>query len=255
MHKRIASAPTVLQTTGGVQFRLSITGKLTLKSSQSKLGKRLPRNPFVKKSANETNGETKGSFGRPIPRPILKNRTRFEPKYIDNDKRNWICLPPPDIRQLQALAVTSAIINSDDYRSGNDKNVNFGLVTIRSYKQTIGDNPAVSVGPPIQLDWNYKEHRGVDIDAFEFKRGFARRNGLRQLAMSYYRRTTLLSNKYRISKAELDRAVKEAEKTKFRRQVTRLLLPMMIVEDALESTGRKVKRVFRKAKISKHRLQ
>jgi hypothetical protein len=45
--------------------------------------------------------------------------------------------------------------------------VGFGTVMVREYARSIGDNPSVSSGTPIGLDWSYFEPTLVDIDTFE----------------------------------------------------------------------------------------
>lgn len=125
------------------------------------------------------------------------------------------------------------------------KRVSFDAVNIRSYQQTMGDNPAVSYGPPIQLDWDYEEHDSIDIDSYEACRGLSRRN-LRQMATSYYQRKTFLEREYGFTEEETRQAKKDANKIKFRREVTKSLLPYMHVEHAIESVGRKVKRMVSK---------
>ena len=128
----------------------------------------------------------------------------------------------------------------------NCKNVCFDTVTIRSYSQTMGDNPAVSYGPPISLDWDYEQHDDIDIDEYESGRGFSRRT-MRQMVISYYRRKAMLSRDYGFSEEELVKAKKAADRTKFKREITNMLLPAMHVEAAIESARRKAKRIIRKS--------
>lgn len=180
------------------------------------------------------------------PRSILKSRTKFEPRFIKGDKKNWMCLPPPELQELPAYTATASA-NENISRNNESKRVGFNTVLIRSYKQTMGDNPCVSYGPPIQLDWEYEQHDGVDIDSFESQRVFSRR-GFRQLCMNYYQRRALLTREYGFTEQELAQAKKDANKAKFRRAVTNHFLPMMNFEVALESAGRKAKRIIRKGK-------
>lgn len=246
---------------------VSETGKLTRNSSQSLLGKHF-------KDTAETCSSTSSSISDnyiessdifdeittivsleeiqwPLvtssPRSILKSRTKSERRYIRSNKRNWMCLPPPDMDRIRELHSCIASTSTCSSGSGNGNRVGFDSVTIRSYQQTIGDNPSVSHGPPIQLDWEYEEHDGMDIDVYESLRFFSRRT-VRQLAISHYQRTSVLSREYGFTEEELTQAKKDANKTKLRRAITNILLPMMRVEDALESAGRKAKRVIRKGK-------
>ena len=142
---------------------------------------------------------------------------------------------------------TRPILKHSDSNSSSSKSVGFDSVCIRSYQQTMGDNPAVSYGPPISLDWDYEEHEDVNIDEYEFQRGFARRN-IQQMAISYYQRKAILTHDYGFTEEELKKAKKDANKIKLRRGVTNYFLPMMPVEDALASAGRKAKRMISKSK-------
>jgi hypothetical protein len=187
--------------------------------------------------------DIQGPLVKPAPRSILKSRTKFEPRFIKGDKKNWMCLPPPELQELPTC--TTAITN-DSSSSGNNR-VGFDSVLIRSYKQTMGDNPCVRYGPPIQLDWEYEQHDVVDIDSFESLSMFSRRS-LCQLGMSYYQRKALLIQEYGFTEEQFTQAKKDANRTKFRRAVTNQFLPMMRVQDALESAGRKAKRIIRAGK-------
>jgi hypothetical protein len=183
-----------------------------------------------------TIGNTEGHLVSASPRSILMRRTKSEPKFIKNDRKSWNCLPPPTVQD------NSECLEESRLREGSKKrSVSFTSVSIRSYEQTMGDNPSVSYGPPISLDWDYEQHDALDIDEFESERVFVRRS-MRQLAMNYYRRKALLTRDYGFTEEELMKAKKDADKTKMKRFVTNYFLPVMKVEDALESAGRKAKR-------------
>jgi hypothetical protein len=186
----------------------------------------------------------KGPLVTPLPASILKSQTKFEPRFIKGDKKNWMCLPAPELQELPARTTT---VRSSANGNNINKRVGFDTVLIRSYKQTIGDNPCVSYGPPIQLDWEYEQHDEVDIESFESQRVFSRRS-FRQLGLNYYQRKALLTREYGFTEEELAQSKKDTNKAKFRRAVTNHFLPMMGVETALESAGRKAKRIIRKGK-------
>lgn len=189
----------------------------------------------------------------PSPRPILKSRSKSEPRYICRGKSHWACLPAPldsgsipDVPLNTSFKRTRSVRVEDDNDDTDDKiekHVGFGTISIRSYRQTVGDNPAVSYGFPIQLDWEYEEEDEMEVDAYEYQKGPIRRQQ-RQFTMSYYKRKNRLMTEYGIDKDELTRARKNVDKTKFLRGVTYVLLPIMKVEDVLESAGRKAKRVL-----------
>lgn len=123
---------------------------------------------------------------------------------------------------------------------GGEKSVEWGTVEIRSYAQTIGYNPSVSYGTPIQLDWDYEIHDPVDLAEYESLRG--NRRNLRQMALSYYHRKNVLTWQYGHTEADVKAAKKLVEKAKFRQGVTLALLPVMRAEEAAESARRKAKR-------------
>ena len=115
---------------------------------------------------------------------ILKSRTKFEPRYINysTKRRSWRALPSPDSNHIKDLTAQSS---SRRLRSSSSNSVSFTSVTIRSYEQTIGDNPAVSYGTPISLDWNYEEHDSIELDSYEIKRSLNRRTR-HQMVIDHY---------------------------------------------------------------------
>jgi len=190
-------------------------------------------------------------------RSILKSHTKSEPRYIKPHRRSWKSLPSPDMDRIMgelscseefetcSLATFSSDISSAG-SSTHKRRVSFNSVKIRSYQQTMGDNPAVSYGTPISLDWDFEEHDIQDIDVYECEKGLSRRSS-RQMVMSYIQRKNLLAREYGFTEDELVQGKKDVEKTKFLRGVTNYFLPMMMVDTALESAGRKAKRIFNKS--------
>lgn len=142
-----------------------------------------------------------------------------------------------------AAPSSRSTIERQDSNASKSKKVCFDSVEIRSYAQTLGDNPSVCYGPPISLDWDYEDNDAIAIDDYEAERIFARRP-LRQLTVSYYRRKAILMRDYGFTEEELVRAKKDADKTKIKRAITNTLLPIMQVEAAFESAGRKAKRMI-----------
>jgi hypothetical protein len=176
---------------------------------------------------------------------ILKPNSFSEPRFVKGTKRkHWKCLPPlpPPPKPLASESASRNSSAKSASSSGSSKSVCFDSVSIRSYQQTMGDNPAVSIGPPIQLDWQYEQLGDEDIDAYESSRGYRRRK-YHQLPMSYYRRKDVLLRQYGFSKEDLLQKKKEINRAKFKRGVTNALLPIMFLQDALESAGRKARRL------------
>ena len=190
-------------------------------------------------------------YGVPCEIPMVRRgslkRTTSEPLHIIEKKSVWKCLPPPS-REILQRAVSEPI--EAPSRRAQGSSVKFDRVLVRSYTQTVGDNPSVSYGPPISLDWDYEEHDAVNIDEWEFNH--PPRRTLRQMVLSYYQRRNVLSWQYGVSEEELRAAKKETKKIKFQRSITQTLLPALHLEAAVESAARKTKR-FLKGRKQKER--
>lgn len=185
-------------------------------------------------------------------RSILKRGVSDGELYVSTKKGSWRCLPSPD---LEAIRRRFATTTSDNHESESHEgessrdgtrnaSVAFGSILIRSYSQTLGDNPSVSYGPPIQLDWNYEEHEPMDVDHYEDNR--PPRRSPRQMVLSYYHRKNVLTWKYGVSEEELKTTKKQIKREKMLRHLTVTALPIMHVEAAVESAARKAKRFFAK---------
>lgn len=126
--------------------------------------------------------------------------------------------------------------------SGGRGGISFGHVIIRAYSQTLGDNPAVSYGPPISLDWDYEEYEPILLEDYEGTR--PPRRSLRQMVLSYYYRKNVLNWQYGFSEEQLKASKQQIKKERFQRQLTATFLPAMQVEAVMESAARKAKRMF-----------
>jgi hypothetical protein len=143
---------------------------------------------------------------------------------------------------------TKCVRSMSDLNSPDESNpkqfgrsVSFHEVQIRSYGQTVGDNPCVGYGPPISLDWDYEEAEHMALDDYELHRG--KRREPRQMMMNYYHRMNLLTYMYGWSKEELEAVDKKVCRDKLKRGITRYFLPAMKLEESVESAARKIKRI------------
>lgn len=165
--------------------------------------------------------------------------------------KGWRNLPKVDLQSLKALHESIMCNNATKYLQSdpdcNPKRVHFGDMRIRNYSQTIGDNPSVSYGTPIALDWDYEELvPPILIDDYESVRG-ARRSA-RQMMLNYYHRRNILHYAYGYSEQQLDQAEKCTNKFKRQRALTKYFLPCSVLEDLLTSIVRKANRHILKQK-------
>lgn len=126
------------------------------------------------------------------PLLVQENRTRVSILKPSTDEipislkgRPFKHLPPPDLEEIKrnSPSVTTTLTSSRPCRQRQDS-VGFSSVIIREYDQTIGDNPSVSYGPPISLDWEYTQLECVTLEHYEAHR--PPRRTMRQMCMNYY---------------------------------------------------------------------
>jgi hypothetical protein len=156
--------------------------------------------------------------------------------------RGWKNLPKADLSQmkLSPVVATRRSCSAPQLK----RQVSFQNVEIRCYDQCVGDNPSVSYGTPISLDWSFCTMDPLDLDVYESARG--KRRNPRQMMMNYFNRRHLLTLSYGVTEAELVHAEKAATKIRNQRALTRALLPAAKVEDFFTSAARKTKRAMQK---------
>lgn len=146
-----------------------------------------------------------------------------------------------DIRAMLGMGDTADTAFSTSCRSlGRSKQqqrgVRFVNVCIREYDITIGDNPYCSHGVPICLDWNHGEESTIPIDFYEASHK-RRRTARRMLLNSFQRRDMLWRSGYRLE--DIESAIKENDREKFRRSLTLYFLPIFQVQEILSSGAEK----------------
>jgi len=191
-----------------------------------------------------------------VPVSILKCKLS-DPSAIQSKRFSWRVLPKPDIQQIhrrcsesincldRSVAFSSKLDDGSSEQhvipARKKSSVVFKDVLIRQYSQTIGDNPAVSYGPPISLDWEYEQEEPVELEKYEEDR--SPRRTMRQMILSYYQRRNVLTWQYGAAEEELREAKRAAKKIKAHRSFTNSLLPALPFEAAFESAGRKMRRL------------
>ena len=186
--------------------------------------------------------------GKKARRPFaIKRSSLLEEIPVKQGRCTWKQLPKLDLEKIRS--VTRGISEpapqspqlAADTQVRRQSSVVFHEVVIRNYDQTIGDNPSVSYGPPISLDWAFEENEPILLDDYENNRG-PRRN-TRQMILNYYNRRNLLMWRCGATEEELKQAEKDVNKIKNSRSLTKALLPAQKLEEALQSFGRKTKRL------------
>jgi len=129
------------------------------------------------------------------------------------------------------------------------REVSFHAIHIRHHEMILGDNPACSIGPPIELAWEYQNEEKHDLDIYEVERRPRRK--LRHLVLSYYRRKDILLQAG-YSENDMKSVERQIGKLKRQRKTTGFFLPIQKMEEVVQSAGRKVRRVAGGKKKEEH---
>ena len=103
--------------------------------------------------------------------------------------------------------------------------VTFHSVDVREYGVEIGDNPAVSIGPPLAIDWLYMPKGSESVDQYENKRRSKRRSKKVGLGWNYYQRYAILE-KAGFSKKEIRDAEQSANRSRKQRKASAFWFPI-----------------------------
>ena len=120
------------------------------------------------------------------------------------------------------------------------RTVSFHKIEIREYERTLGDNPSVSAGPPVTLDWKYNpDHQILHVDDYEKNK--TSRDDFRLCENS---RKSILRDGG-VPRAHIIEVEKEVDITKRNRKESSLISDSQEKrEAALESASRKFKRAL-----------
>jgi hypothetical protein len=181
--------------------------------------------------------ESSSSSQRSIIRPYSLSSI-----HIQTNRKAWKVLPCPkeSTTDYHQSSCTTLVVLDSTSQQQERRRVTFDKIRIRSYSQTVGDNPSVSVGTPVQLDWDYDEEQVISLEDYESC--ITRRRTARQMLLNYFNRRTILQHRCGCTEAEIDQGEKSVNVIKRQRSMTRALLHFSTLEDMLESACRKVKR-------------
>jgi hypothetical protein len=203
-------------------------------------------------SASHQEEEPVPSKFRGIRRSSIKQSSLLHEIPVHTRRDSWKQLPIPDMSKIRRSQTLPNLLNQEEEEDSTPgrprSSVTFQNVCVRSYDQTVGDNPSVSYGPPISLDWKFQELIPVPLDDYEEGRG--NRRPLKQMGLSYFQRMAILQNNCGHSEADLKEATRKAGNDKFKRAVTKYFLPVQILEDVAESGVRKTKRYLQRRRQS-----
>mmetsp|Transcript_1540 Transcript_1540/g.2103 ORF Transcript_1540/g.2103 Transcript_1540/m.2103 type:complete len:401 (-) Transcript_1540:36-1238(-) len=108
----------------------------------------------------------------------------------------------------------SCSVTSSTSKTKIKRNISFSSVEIRDYDRAIGDNPCVSSGVPLSLDWNYNAATEHDLEEYEnFKESSGGGRTRAEMQMPSLMRSRVLKE-FGANPAEIRKATKEASQVK-----------------------------------------
>lgn len=141
--------------------------------------------------------------------------------------------------KLEKASDHGSSVGKTESTCSSSSSVHFGTVEIRSYSYCLGDNPACSSGPPISLDWKYREVGAFPVDEY---------NDCREpdppFQITNYDRVELLRS-LGYTREELREAEKQRKKDQAMREETIYRLKFMERDEKKESVKRKLKTALR----------
>lgn len=130
------------------------------------------------------------------------------------------------------------------------RSVSFGIIKIRSYDRTVGDNPSVSTGPALDFSWEYTSHNDIQLDHFEQHRELSRRS-MCELAVRRRERENILKHDFEISRKRIAHCIRSINRTKSQRRQTLNNLKFEGVEECWEKAKRRTLRFVGLKKTTK----
>lgn len=96
-----------------------------------------------------------------------------------------------DEMKKQSIGGGDDVVEKENNNS-NNKSVRFSIVEIRDYNLCLGDNPSVSRGVPISLDWDYDTEHSHEFEEYESDRIVDRRTAPNEMKRPSLQRVQLL---------------------------------------------------------------
>jgi hypothetical protein len=144
---------------------------------------------------------------------------------------------------LKRISSLCSNVNSES-SSSLKRNVSFSSLEVREYNIALSDHPSCSYGPPIQLGWDYRQKKAVQVEEYEETRSQQPRRGRHELVLSYNVRRHLLLKRAGYSNEDLEEAMSEVDRVKRERTVTQAFLPASQLDETMEHVLDQVTFIF-----------
>ena len=175
---------------------------------------------------------------------ISTSKIQVQP-VTDDDEQEPLPIPEetkPAVARRRPLksALATTTVTSSEVKKSPKKAVQFSTLEIRTYPLTLGDNPSVSSGPPLTLDWSHEMTHTFSVDAYESQLAPPDdRRPLAAMARPASLRVAILCDDARIGLRTVQAAIREVEAVKRQRRRTVESLDRNPVSRLLRRAARK----------------
>ena len=217
----------------------SFKSRHTINRSQSKKDVNTREDDILRKQENKLCQSL-----RPT-KSLLKNSC--EKIYVNKKlMRNY---SSKDLRNFLQFDDSSTSLKSESSQSSSNhkstkmkKTISFSTLEVRNYDVTLGDNPGVSNGPPVSLDWTYEDSKHICLEEYESLR--PPRRSKEEMRLDSNSRQIVLSSRF--TSRDLKAATDTAREIRMQRRKSYSISNMEPLQEVLESTERKMKRLLRR---------
>ncbi|KAG7353356.1 hypothetical protein IV203_034625 [Nitzschia inconspicua] len=141
--------------------------------------------------------------------------------------------------------------DGDKNKQSRQRSVVFDTIHFREFARALGDNPSTTHGPPLTLDWEYKDAESVKVDEYEETR--PPRRITQQMLIPGIVREDILLSETETTKKEIACMVSQVKSSRHKRQVSLAMQDFEEWHKAFEFVARRFRR-FRKG-VTKKREQ
>jgi hypothetical protein len=176
--------------------------------------------------SNSTNARqsTRPTMSRDQSEPSLPD-TRFH--RLNHRSMSLPAYKPATLPRKSSLKKLSSFTESTTTATTNNtrhlhRSVSFGTLQARVYNLALSDHPSCSVGPPIQLGWEYEQDDPVCLHEYENNKSPARSPQVLNSKL----RQHLLVKRAKCTRQEIMAALREVDRVKRQRAATNIMLPI-----------------------------
>lgn len=163
------------------------------------------------------------------------------------DNGAWCVLQiAADIKSMATTTPSSGEETQDHQHGENESSrvtlVSFGGVEVQSYEIILGDNPGVSGGPPLTIDWEPFELASCSVNEYEEEKAKRPARDILRMKMTTAQRINLLARTNAVQ--EIMIRTKQVMNTRRQRAETQTILYRQGSEEKVERIMRVFKNIF-----------